>query len=91
MGSIKFYTPPVSARVLRVNGPKMYEFQRNTTCSPLNMNETFIQLHRDKDEYHFSYYYGPVMRTGNGTWQTNAYGAKLGQSPSYLVGYVTRF
>jgi hypothetical protein len=88
-GSIKFIVSPISARALGINSPKAYEFQRTTTCSPLTMNETFIQLHKNDNEYTFSYHYGSSQSIGNGwTWRTDSYGTNLGKPPSYLVGYI---
>ena len=87
--SISFSTGAVSVRALGINMPKTYEFERNTTCSPLNMNGTYIKLHKNGSEYRFTYHYGPSVDIGGDwSWLTRTYGTDVGKSSSYHVGYV---
>ena len=86
--AVAFTTGPVNARSIGINAPKTYEFKRDTTCSPLNMNESFIQLSKSSSEYTFSYHYGSGDSFGDHSWETKTYGSDIGRSPSYLVGYV---
>lgn len=86
--AVAFSTGAVNAREIGINAPKAWEFERNTTCSPLNMNDTFIRLSENGSEYTFSYYYGTDLVVGDHSWETKLYGTNLGQSPSYLVGYI---
>jgi hypothetical protein len=84
--AISFSTDAISARALGINTPGTFEFQRNTTCSPLNMNETFVKLHQNRSQYTFSYHYGPAADFGDWTWRTDSYRTNLGKPPAYLVG-----
>jgi len=84
--AISFSTDAINARALGINTPGTFEFQRNTTCSPLNMNHTFIKLHQNRSEYTFSYHYGPATGFGDWTWRTDSYGTNLGKPPAYTVG-----
>ena len=85
--ALAFSTGAVDAREIGINAPKTWEFERNTTCSPLNMNETFIQLSRNGSELTFKYCYGAGDGFGDHTWETKSYDTDLGQSPSYIIGY----
>ena len=86
--ALAFSTGAVNAREIGVNAPRTWEFERNTTCSPLNMNETFIRLSRNGSEYTFSYYYGTTDVFEDHSWETKSDGTNLGQWASYLVGYI---
>ena len=88
--AISFSTGAISARALGINMPKTYEFERTTTCSPLNMNDTYIRLHQNGSEYTFTYHYGRAEGTsGDWSWITRSYGTDLGKTPAYNVGYAS--
>ena len=61
--AIHFSTPAIGAEVIGVNAPKTFEFRRLCTCSPLNMNGTFISARKEGNEYNFYYYYGRGTKT----------------------------
>jgi len=84
-------TGPVPARALGINTKRRYEFQREATFTPLNMNGTYITLHQNGSHYTFSYRYGMnVSRAGgphsNITWQTFTHGDFFEKVPSYSMG-----
>lgn len=57
-------TPLVDAKVIGINSPLRYTFQRSMTCSPLRMDERFVQPFVNKDGMvNFRYFYG--NRTGD--------------------------
>jgi hypothetical protein len=68
------FTQPVNSRVIGINAPKTYEFRRSATCSPLNMNDTFIHKTSKDGELTFRYNYGVSPVFGNATWETTIYG-----------------
>lgn len=78
-------TGAVDARRIGVNTPTKLEFNRTTTCSPLNMNETFIPPYeKNGSEYKFHYYYGPSATFGNASWMSRRW-KDVGDAPTYLV------
>jgi hypothetical protein len=90
-GIISFSTGSINARVIGINAPKTYEFRRNSTCSPLNMNETFIRPSRDEDGRIYHYHYGSTSGSAgletDWSYQTRD-SAYMPDAPGYLVKYV---
>ena len=41
---IEFATGPASGSAIGINAPEVLEFNRITTCSPLNINDSYIEL-----------------------------------------------
>ena len=82
-------TGAVSAHALGINTNRKYEFMRNTTCTPLNMNGSFIISEQKGNETIFSYRYSEKSfynQHNDVTWQTHTYGDFVGKGPMYLVG-----
>ena len=81
-------TGAVSAQSLGINTKRRYEFLRSTTCTPLNMNSTFITSKQVGNLTVYSYHYGatPSFPFSNLTWQTLTYGDFIGKEPTYSVG-----
>jgi hypothetical protein len=48
----------VDAKVIGINSPLRYTFQRSLTCSPLRMDDSYIKPIIKKDELKFRYFYG---------------------------------
>ena len=82
--AIHFSTPEIDAKVIGVNAPKTYQFRRSCTCSPLNMNRTFISSTNEANKYVFRYHYGHWGRT-NFMFETRSSG-----QASELSGYSVR-
>ncbi len=82
-----FSTGPIDAAAVGVHAPQTFEFQRNTTCVPLNGNETYISTTGTNGTYTHTYNYG----SSNGlpfTWQTTTHDSNLEWQPYYLVKYI---
>ena len=81
-------TGAVSARSLGINTKRGYEFMRTTTCTPLNMNSSFITSKRAGNLTVYSYHYGasPGFPYSDLTWQTHTCGDFIGKEPTYSVG-----
>ena len=83
----QFSTGPVDASTVGIHAPHTFQFQRNTTCVPLNGNETYISTSEKDGIYTHTYNYG----SRNGfpfTWQTKTHDSNLEWQPHYLVEYV---
>jgi hypothetical protein len=86
--SIRFTTGAVSGALLGVNAPKVYEFNKTTSCSPLNMNRTYIDFYKQVGTtWSFRYYYGPSVNIGNASFQTYRH-TDFGDAPMYIVDSV---
>jgi len=82
---VRFSTGQISGRIIGINAPKTFDFNRTTVCSPLNMNETFVSIVEKKGiKYTFEYYYGSTGTWGGASWQSVRY-EDIGQDPTYLV------
>jgi len=80
------FTQPVNGRAVGINAPKTYEFRRSTTCSPINMNETFVQMTSSKNgERTFRYNYGATWTYGDATWETTSCRDSLNVPASYTL------
>jgi hypothetical protein len=87
---VRFSTGAVDARIIGINAPKTFEFNRTTVCSPLNMNTTYIREREKKStdcKWTFDYFYGPAAggAQGTSTWTSYRYGG-IGDAPTYDVG-----
>lgn len=83
--AVRFTTGAVDARRIGVNTPTKLEFNRTTVCSPLNMNETFIEPYsRNGCSYTWHYHYGTSESFGNASWWSRRWG-DVGDVPTYLV------
>ena len=90
--AISFSTGPINARVIGINAPKTYEFRRNSNCSPLNMNETFIRQSKDDGGRVHHYYYGsatPLAGPETDWCYRTRDAAYMPDAPGYLVKYVS--
>ena len=85
--AVRFSTGPVDARTIGINTPHRYEFQRSTTCSPLNMNESYVRLSRGDGGLAFDYYYGGSVVYGKASWNTSYSIHSIG-APTYVLGLV---
>lgn len=82
---VRFSTGPISGRIIGINAPKTFDFNRTTVCSPLNMNETFVSLVERKGiKSTFEYYYGSTETWRRASWQSVRY-RDIGQDPTYLA------
>ena len=84
----QFSTGPIDAATVGINAPRTWQFQRNTTCVPLNRNETYITTSEKDGIYTHTYNYG----SSNGlpfTWQTKTQGSNLEWQAHYLVRCVS--
>ncbi len=82
-----FSTGPTDAATVGMHAPKTFQFQRNTTCAPLNGNQTYISTSAKYGIYTHTYNYG----SSNGfpfTWQMRTHDSNLEWQPRYLVEYV---
>lgn len=62
--AVTFKTGMVKPKTIGINTPLQYTFERETTCSPLRMDDTFIRPFVDeKNALWFRYFYG--NRTGD--------------------------
>ncbi|KAI9852075.1 MAG: hypothetical protein M1838_001872 [Thelocarpon superellum] len=68
--AVQYSTGPVSGAKLGINAPQVLEFERNTTCSPLNMNESYVTLVRNGNTKTYQYNYGTVPLYHNHTWDS---------------------
>ena len=83
----QFSTGPTDAATVGIHAPKTFQFQRNTTCAPLNGNETYISTSEKNGIYTHTYNYSST----NGfpfTWQTKTRDSNLEWQPRYFVEYV---
>jgi len=81
-----FSTGPTDAAMVGINAPQTFQFQSNTTCVPLNGNETYISTSEKDGFYTHTYNYG----SRNGfpfTWQMKTRDSNLEWQPHYLVEY----
>lgn len=53
-----FSTGPIDAAAVGVHAPRTFEFERNTTCVPLNGNGTYISTTGENGTYTHTYSYG---------------------------------
>ncbi len=61
---VRFSTGPVDARAVGINTPLTMQFSRDTTCSPIVVNETFVEAKNLNGSLVYYYYYGGVTATG---------------------------
>jgi hypothetical protein len=59
----------VDAKVIGINSPLRYTFQRSLTCSPLRMDDHYIRTFVKDDELKFRYFYGG--RSGDSNCSSN--------------------
>jgi hypothetical protein len=83
-------TGRVNPEIIGINTPLKYTFQRDTTCSPLRMDENFIRPFIKNKTLYYRYFYG--SRKGDWDWSpeftncTFEVGSVLNVfSPSYMV------
>ena len=59
--AISFDTGLIDSNVIGINSPITHKFRRQTTCSPLNISESYISRHpQDSDDTMLYYNYGPT-------------------------------
>ena len=56
--SMHFSMGPVNARVLGINTPMPIEISRETTCAPITVNGSFVEMHIKNTSVLPHYYYG---------------------------------
>lgn len=62
--AVSFDTGYIDAGVIGINSPNTYKFRRTTTCSPLNMSESYVQRSSaSTNDTAYYYYYGPKHNT----------------------------
>lgn len=90
-GAITFTTGPTPASALGINAKPSLQFERSTTCAPVNMNETYM-THRvwklDNCTTHtFRYHYGwsIIVDQGSTTFDVSTYGNSREFWPSYIL------
>ena len=85
--ALKIFTMPVNARAVGINAKKTYEFRRRVACSPLKMDDRYVQLENNGEEHKYGYFYGGTrdQKFGNGTWETIVYGDSLGDTTGYSI------
>lgn len=87
--SVQFTTGAVSGSIIGVNAPQVFEFNRTSTCSPLNMNRTFIKLFdKTGSKSTFRYYYGNSGTWEDASWESVRHG-DIGEAPTYLINTLT--
>jgi hypothetical protein len=90
-GAITFRTGPTPALALGINAKHTLQFERSTTCAPVNMNATYITHQKMTDNGctadTFSYHYGwsNLIGKDNVSWHSIIYESSLGKWPSYSV------
>ena len=90
-GAITFKTGPTPAFALGINAKPALQFERSTTCAPVNMNATFITHQKTSDNGcaadTFSYHYGWSTLIGKDdiSWRSTTYESTLGTLSSYSV------
>ena len=85
--ALQLSTGPTDAAMVGIHAPETFQFQRNTTCAPLNGNETYISTSKNDGIYTHTYNYG----SSNGfpfTWQKKTRDSNLEWQARYLVEYV---
>ena len=87
--AVEFDTGHVDASVLGINFPTTYKFRRFTSCSPLNMNKSYVQgpLSEDMNNSTYYYYYG-AKDISNSTFKTSGTPFQW-LVPVYSVKYVS--
>lgn len=84
--ALEMSTGPVSARAIGINTPDPIEFERTTTCSPLNMNATYITAVEEDGVHTYSYNYGQTNGgSGNITWESKSHQDVAELTPGYSV------
>ena len=59
--AISFDTGLIDSSVIGINSPSLHKFRRQTTCSPLNISESYISRpSQDSNNTVFYYNYGPT-------------------------------
>lgn len=83
----QFSTGPTDATALGIHAPRTFQFQRNTTCVPLNDNKTYISTTEKDGIFTHTYYYGSKNDIPF-TWQAKTYDSNLDLQGHYLLEYV---
>lgn len=69
--AVSFDTGYIDASVIGINLPYTHKFRRTTTCSPLNMSESYVRgSSASTNDTAYYYYYGPKHNT-NYTFNTS--------------------
>lgn len=76
-------TPLISSKMLGINVPTGYQFNRTTSCAPIKRDGFVIET---EDTY--DYYYGPVPGSGMPTWRSPK--SSVRDFPGYHVACVLR-
>lgn len=62
---VHFSPGPVNARVLGINTPMPVEFSRETTCAPITVNGSFVEINIKNTSVLLHYYYGMSFIRGD--------------------------
>lgn len=82
--AIYFSTGAVDAATIGVHTSRTFQFQRETTCAPLNNNDSFISVTLEDGVYTIQYRYGSWLG-GPYTMQTKTWESNLDWQAHYLV------
>ena len=90
-GAITFSTGPTPASALGINAKDSLQFDRTTTCAPVNMNATFITSQEmpgsgcsvDSISYHYGW--SNLIARGNTSWHSYVVRNPLWKLPVYAV------
>ena len=84
---VRFATGPVDVHVIGINMPLRMQFSRDTTCTPITVNETFAKAKVMNSSLFYYYYYGSTRHYP--LTQLTASSVEERDSPSmYRVKYV---